>query len=64
MELQMLPPLCSTGNKWNFKKMVSYQEMLDHIRQQWPNLEQLQTGHTETAKVSVSSCTAHVFIKY
>ena len=33
--------------------MVSYQEMLDHIRQQWPNLEKLQTGQTETAKVSV-----------
>ncbi|XP_063765024.1 molybdenum cofactor biosynthesis protein 1 isoform X2 [Eleginops maclovinus] len=38
------------GNKWNFKKMVSYQEMLDHIKQQWPNLERLETGHTETAK--------------
>uniref|UniRef100_A0A4W6CFH4 Molybdenum cofactor synthesis 1 n=1 Tax=Lates calcarifer TaxID=8187 RepID=A0A4W6CFH4_LATCA len=38
------------GNKWNFKKMVSYQEMLDRIRQQWPKLEMLQTGHTDTAK--------------
>ncbi|KAJ8346128.1 hypothetical protein SKAU_G00303210 [Synaphobranchus kaupii] len=38
------------GNKWNFKKMVSYQEMLDHIRQQWPDLEQLQGGETDTAK--------------
>ncbi|KAJ8401228.1 hypothetical protein AAFF_G00388100 [Aldrovandia affinis] len=38
------------GNKWNFKKMVSYQEMLDHIRQQWPNLEQMQGGETDTAK--------------
>ncbi|XP_042244414.1 molybdenum cofactor biosynthesis protein 1 isoform X2 [Thunnus thynnus] len=38
------------GNKWNFKKMVSYQEMLDHIKQQWPHLEMLQTGHTDTAK--------------
>lgn len=25
--------------------------MLDCIKQQWPNLERLQTGHTETAKV-------------
>lgn len=41
------------GNKWNFKKMVSYQEMLDCIRQQWPNLEKLQCGQTETAKVSI-----------
>ncbi|XP_034531205.1 molybdenum cofactor biosynthesis protein 1 isoform X2 [Notolabrus celidotus] len=38
------------GNKWNFKKMVSYQEMLDRIRQQWPDLEMLQTGHADTAK--------------
>lgn len=38
------------GNKWNFKKMVSYQEMLDHIRQQWPDLEQIQGGETDTAK--------------
>jgi len=43
----------SAGNKWNFKKMVSYQEMLDRIKQQWPNLEMLQAGHTDTAKVSV-----------
>lgn len=41
------------GNKWNFKKMVSYQEMLDCIRQQWPDLEKVQCGHSETAKVSI-----------
>lgn len=41
------------GNKWNFKKMVSYQEMLDCIRQQWPELAKLQRGHAETAKVSI-----------
>lgn len=46
-----LPLLLSAGNKWNFKKMVSYQEMLDRIKQQWPGLEMLQTGHTDTAKV-------------
>lgn len=57
-----LPLLLSAGNKWNFKKMVSYQEMLDHIRQQWPNLEKLQTGHSDTAKVTVSNCT--IFLKY
>ncbi|XP_041107063.1 molybdenum cofactor biosynthesis protein 1 isoform X3 [Polyodon spathula] len=38
------------GNKWNFKKMVSYQEMLDRIRQEWPGLEQLPAGGTDTAK--------------
>lgn len=48
-----------SGNKWNFKKMVSYQEMLDCIRRQWPDLEQLQCGPTETAKVSVLLSLAH-----
>ncbi|KAF7655983.1 hypothetical protein LDENG_00047600 [Lucifuga dentata] len=38
------------GNKWNFKKMVSYQEMLDNIKQQWPALEMLPTAHADTAK--------------
>lgn len=39
------------GNKWNFKKMVSYKEMLDTIRQQWPELEQLPEEESSTAKV-------------
>ncbi|CAB1425254.1 unnamed protein product, partial [Pleuronectes platessa] len=38
-------------NKWNFKKMVSYQEMLDRIKQQWPQLEMVQTVPTDTAKI-------------
>uniref|UniRef100_A0A8D0D1X8 Molybdenum cofactor biosynthesis protein 1 n=1 Tax=Sander lucioperca TaxID=283035 RepID=A0A8D0D1X8_SANLU len=50
LEVRFIEYMPFDGNKWNFKKMVSYQEMLDHIRQQWPNLEKLQTGQTETAK--------------
>ncbi|XP_076026700.1 molybdenum cofactor biosynthesis protein 1 isoform X2 [Genypterus blacodes] len=38
------------GNKWNFKKMVSYQEMLDLIRQRWPDLETLPSAQADTAK--------------
>lgn len=38
------------GNKWNFKKMVSYAEMLDRIKQQWPDLETLPGDETGTAK--------------
>ena len=53
----LLHPL-SAGNKWNFKKMVSYQEMLDRIKQQWPKLEMLQTGPTDTAKVREYNCIA------
>uniref|UniRef100_A0A8C0MFX9 cyclic pyranopterin monophosphate synthase n=1 Tax=Canis lupus familiaris TaxID=9615 RepID=A0A8C0MFX9_CANLF len=39
------------GNKWNFKKMVSYKEMLDTLQQQWPELEKLPEEESSTAKV-------------
>ncbi|XP_032876459.1 molybdenum cofactor biosynthesis protein 1 isoform X2 [Amblyraja radiata] len=38
------------GNKWNFKKMVSYQEMLSVIRQRWPELQNLPSEDSGTAK--------------
>ncbi|XP_056151855.1 molybdenum cofactor biosynthesis protein 1 [Lampris incognitus] len=50
LEVRFIEYMPFDGNKWNFKKMVSYQEMLDHIRQQWPTLEMLPIGHAETAK--------------
>nr|XP_020497261.1 molybdenum cofactor biosynthesis protein 1-like [Labrus bergylta] len=50
LEVRFIEYMPYAGNKWNFKKMVSYQEMLDRIRQQWPDLEMLQTGQTDTAK--------------
>ncbi|ETE65458.1 Molybdenum cofactor biosynthesis protein 1, partial [Ophiophagus hannah] len=40
------------GNKWNFKKMVSYKEMLDIIKQKWPDLKKLPCEEaSSTAKV-------------
>uniref|UniRef100_A0A8I5UD37 Molybdenum cofactor biosynthesis protein 1 n=1 Tax=Pongo abelii TaxID=9601 RepID=A0A8I5UD37_PONAB len=51
--IQKLPlpsPNPNTGNKWNFKKMVSYKEMLDTVRQQWPELEKLPEEESSTAK--------------
>uniref|UniRef100_A0A672TBG6 Molybdenum cofactor biosynthesis protein 1 n=1 Tax=Sinocyclocheilus grahami TaxID=75366 RepID=A0A672TBG6_SINGR len=38
------------GNRWNFKMMVSYQEMLDCLKQKWPNLEPVPGEETDTAK--------------
>uniref|UniRef100_A0A8D0HN76 Molybdenum cofactor biosynthesis protein 1 n=1 Tax=Sphenodon punctatus TaxID=8508 RepID=A0A8D0HN76_SPHPU len=38
------------GNKWNFKKMVSYKEMLDTIKQRWPEMETLPCEASSTAK--------------
>uniref|UniRef100_G3PHZ8 Molybdenum cofactor biosynthesis protein 1 n=1 Tax=Gasterosteus aculeatus TaxID=69293 RepID=G3PHZ8_GASAC len=42
LEVRFIEYMPFDGNKWNFKKMVSYQEMLDLIRQKWPDLETLQ----------------------
>ncbi|XP_060045731.1 molybdenum cofactor biosynthesis protein 1 isoform X3 [Erinaceus europaeus] len=38
------------GNRWNFKKMVSYKEMLNTVRQRWPELEKLPEEKSSTAK--------------
>uniref|UniRef100_A0A8C6V8P6 Molybdenum cofactor biosynthesis protein 1 n=1 Tax=Neogobius melanostomus TaxID=47308 RepID=A0A8C6V8P6_9GOBI len=50
LEVRFIEYMPFDGNKWNFKKMVSYQEMLDGIRQHWPNIERLQPGLSETSK--------------
>ncbi|XP_037833737.1 molybdenum cofactor biosynthesis protein 1-like [Kryptolebias marmoratus] len=51
LEVRFIEYMPFDGNKWNFKKMVSYQEMLDRIRQQWPKLERVQAGPADTAKM-------------
>ncbi|KAL3873916.1 hypothetical protein ACJMK2_036993 [Sinanodonta woodiana] len=38
------------GNRWNFKKMVPYKEMLDTIKLQWPDLQELLNDTNDTAK--------------
>ncbi|KAM9355869.1 molybdenum cofactor biosynthesis protein 1 isoform 2-T2 [Pholidichthys leucotaenia] len=50
LEVRFIEYMPFDGNRWNFKKMVSYQEMLDCIRQQWPDLEKLQPRDSDTAK--------------
>ncbi|KAK7904503.1 hypothetical protein WMY93_017110 [Mugilogobius chulae] len=50
VEVRFIEYMPFDGNKWNFKKMVSYQEMLDQIRQHWPNIGMLPTGPTDTSK--------------
>ncbi|XP_047103887.1 molybdenum cofactor biosynthesis protein 1-like [Schistocerca piceifrons] len=39
-----------SGNKWNDGKMVSFNEMLQIIRKQWPNFEPLPNGPNDTSK--------------
>ncbi|XP_063300183.1 molybdenum cofactor biosynthesis protein 1 [Pelobates fuscus] len=50
LEVRFIEYMPFDGNKWNFKKMVSYQEMLDTIKQKWPDLEKLPTESSSTSK--------------
>ncbi|XP_053315353.1 molybdenum cofactor biosynthesis protein 1 isoform X2 [Spea bombifrons] len=50
LEVRFIEYMPFDGNKWNFKKMVSYQEMLDSIRQRWPDLEKLPAETSSTSK--------------
>ncbi|XP_049940224.1 molybdenum cofactor biosynthesis protein 1-like [Schistocerca serialis cubense] len=40
----------SSGNKWNDGKMVSFSEMLQIIRKQWPDFDPLPNGSNDTSK--------------
>ncbi|KAL2099406.1 hypothetical protein ACEWY4_005886 [Coilia grayii] len=51
LEVRFIEYMPFDGNRWNFKKMVSYQEMLDHIKQEWPNLERLPGAEADTVKL-------------
>ncbi|XP_078503452.1 molybdenum cofactor biosynthesis protein 1 isoform X2 [Lissotriton helveticus] len=50
LEVRFIEYMPFDGNKWNFKKMVSFQEMLDTIRQRWPELERLPEEASSTSK--------------
>lgn len=38
------------GNVWNVKKLVSYAEILDKVKQRFPSIKRLNDSPTETAK--------------
>ncbi|KAK3800991.1 hypothetical protein RRG08_001238 [Elysia crispata] len=38
------------GNKWNTKKFVSYEEMVNVIRERWPSFERLSDKPNDTSK--------------
>ncbi|XP_012885075.1 PREDICTED: molybdenum cofactor biosynthesis protein 1 isoform X1 [Dipodomys ordii] len=50
LDMRFIEYMPFDGNKWNFKKMVSYKEMLDTIQQRWPELETLPEEESSTAK--------------
>ena len=49
------------GNKWNFKKMVPYQEMLNTIKEKYPCLHRISDQPNDTSKVGFQLCIACTF---
>ncbi|XP_075411274.1 molybdenum cofactor biosynthesis protein 1 isoform X2 [Tenrec ecaudatus] len=51
LDIRFIEYMPFDGNRWNFKKMVSYKEMLDTVQQRWPELEKLpEEEESSTAK--------------
>ena len=50
IEVRFIEYMPFDGNKWNQKKMFSYQEMLAVIREKYPTLEKVQDHKNDTSK--------------
>lgn len=50
IEVRFIEYMPFDGNKWSQGKMVSYEEMLDRIRAEYPELEKLQGHRNDTSK--------------
>lgn len=51
VDIRFIEYMPFSGNKWNDKKMVSFQEMLDKIRSKWPDFKALPNEPNDTSKV-------------
>ena len=52
LDIRFIEYMPFDGNKWNFKKLVPYKEMLDTIQLKWPTLYKLKDEPNNTSKVS------------
>jgi GTP 3',8-cyclase len=50
LEVRFIEYMPFGGNKWSEKKMLTYQEMLDMIRQKYPNVGQVKGHPNDTSK--------------
>ncbi|XP_068751753.1 molybdenum cofactor biosynthesis protein 1-like [Montipora capricornis] len=50
LDVRFLEYMPFDGNKWNFKKLVSYTEILDRISQRWPDVAKLSNHPNDTSK--------------
>ncbi|KAH8175898.1 moaC family protein [Sarocladium implicatum] len=50
IEIRFIEYMPFDGNKWNQKKMFSYEEMLDTIRAEYPSLQKVKDHKNDTSK--------------
>lgn len=50
IEIRFIEYMPFDGNKWNKRKMVSYSEMLDLIREKYPGLDKVRDHKNDTSK--------------
>lgn len=50
VDIRFIEYMPFTGNRWNTEKMVSYREMLEKIREKFPNIEALPNAPNDTSK--------------
>ncbi|XP_049951853.1 molybdenum cofactor biosynthesis protein 1-like [Schistocerca serialis cubense] len=50
VDVRFIEYMPSSGNKWNDGKMVSFSEMLQIIRKEWPDFDPLPNGPNDTSK--------------
>ncbi|KAF3188975.1 Molybdenum cofactor synthesis protein 1 [Orbilia oligospora] len=53
IEVRFIEYMPFTGNKWESGKMITYQEMLDQIRQSHPDLQKVQDHKNDTNGVNI-----------
>ena len=53
LDIRFIEYMPFTGNKWNDEKMVSYQEVVQTLKAQWPELHTLPNGPNDTSKVGI-----------
>ncbi|PSN32356.1 Molybdenum cofactor biosynthesis protein 1 [Blattella germanica] len=50
LDVRFIEYMPFTGNKWNDEKMVSYQEMIQTVKERWPDFHCLPNGPNDTSK--------------
>lgn len=51
VDIRFIEYMPFNGNKWDVSKMVSYRDMVDQIKREWPDFSPMVNGPNDTSKV-------------